>query len=821
MDNILDKFTNNFKKVVSLAYGLALELHQKEIKPEYLLYALSQQRGSVAADVLNKLKIKADYLKNRITTGQTINDGLSQDPELSWEAKKIIEKAVVIANHHNHRYIGTEHLLVSLGQLTEKNWLDWLNQNKVSLKQLKDYAPLLLKGTSRFSEITESSNHKQEALAGHPLLEKAAPAVESFTTNLTDERMQKNIDPVIGRNEEIDRLIQILARRTKNNPILLGEAGVGKTAIVEGLAKKIMLGQVPDVLINKKIIALDLGATVAGTMFRGEFENRLKQIIEQVKNDPNLILFIDEMHNIIGAGSAQGSLDAANILKPALARGQLRCIGATTFNEYKKHIANDPALERRFQPILIDEPSPEKAKAILLGIKENYEKYHQVNITSEAIEAAVDYSQRYLTDSFLPDKAIDLLDEAASGKKVKKKKSQVIRLLEAAQMELKKIRLAKEKAVYEEKFEEAICLKDQEGKALILVEELEKKAMEEKEKSFGKINKKEVAAIVSRMTKIPLNELLTAEKDQLLNLEEIIEQRIIGQRDAVQSIAQAIRRARTGISNRNRPLGSFIFMGPSGVGKTELAKVLAETVFGSSKALIRLDMSEFGESFNVSKLIGAPAGYVGYRDTNKLTDAVKHRPYSVVLFDEIEKAHPETFNLLLQILEDGQLTDATGKLVNFKNTIIILTSNIGLAELNRQAALGFSDHEQIEAKYDKLKEKLLDELKEQFRPEFLNRLDKIIVFRPLDKEAINKIVSRELMEFNRRLESLGLKIAFDQTSLDLITDRSHLPQEGARAVRKNIQEMLENQLADKILKNQIKDSKAIQAKAVNNEIILN
>ncbi|MFH1172950.1 MAG: ATP-dependent Clp protease ATP-binding subunit, partial [bacterium] len=774
-------------------------------------------------------KIKAEDLKNKILITNSKLGHLPDGPKLSIEARKGIEKAVLIANLNNHKYVGTEHLLISLEQLQEKDWLGWLAQNQINLKRLKDYAPLLLKTTSRFSEITDNAIAGKEAIAGHPLLpglEKTASALENFTTNLTDDEIQQNIDPVIGREEEISRLIQILARRTKNNPVLLGEAGVGKTAIVEGLAKKILAGQVPDVLLNKKIICLDLGATVAGTMFRGEFENRIKQIIEQVKNDPNLILFIDELHNIIGAGSAQGSLDAANILKPALARGQLRCIGATTFNEYKKHIANDPALERRFQPIIIEEPTADKTKAILLGIKENYEKYHQVSITNDAIEAAVDLSQRYLTDSFLPDKAIDLLDEAASGKRIKKKKDKDIQLLEDAEMALKKISQDKEKAIQAENFSQAMTIKGREQSALAKLEYLKAKIAGQKVKTVGKITRKEIAEIIAKMTKVPVTDLLTPEKDQLLNLEKIIGQKIIGQDEAVQAISQAIRRARAGLASRQRPLGSFIFLGPSGVGKTELAKVLAETVFGSPKALIRLDMSEFSESFNISKLIGAPAGYVGYRDTNKLTDAVRHRPYSVVLFDEIEKAHPETFNLLLQILEDGQLTDATGKAVNFKNTIIILTSNIGLSELNHCARLGFGSQanakpEPAEAEYGKIKERLLAELKEQFRPEFLNRLDKIIIFRPLNQEAIKKIVGLQITELNQRLAEMDIRLILDQASLDLIALRSHLPQEGARAIRRNIQELLENQLADQLLKNQIKAGCQLSTQIKNNEIVLN
>lgn len=830
MDHILDKFTSNFKGAIAVAYRLALELKHQFINPEHLLYALTQQKGSVAFDVLSKIKLKPLELKDKIAGHNSSALPESQTPELSANAKKIIEKAVLAANLHQHKYVGTEHLLVGLSQLKENGWLDFLLQNQINLEKLKHYTPILLKSTSRFPDIADNFNslENKESMANPFMpagLEKTASPLELFTTDLTDQRIQKDIDPVIGREEEIQRLIQILSRRTKNNPVLLGDAGVGKTAIVEGLAKKIMNQEVPDILINKKIIALDLSLTVAGTMFRGEFENRLKQIIEEVKNDPDIILFIDELHNIIGAGSAQGSLDAANILKPALARGQLRCIGATTLNEYKKHIENDPALERRFQPIMVDEPDLAKTREILEGIKANYEKYHQITITGEAIEAAVNLSRRYLPDKFLPDKAIDLIDEAASRKKIKGTDNNVLKLIKQTEIELEKFSQIKQEAVKQENFAEALKIKNEEKAVEERLNDLKQKMASQGKIILGKIQKQDIAELIAKITGIPVDELVAAEKNKLINLEKIIGRRIIGQTEAVQSIAQAIRRARAGIASQKRPLGSFIFLGPSGVGKTELAKVLAETVFESPQALIRLDMSEFSESFNVSKLIGAPAGYVGYKDTNKLTDAVKRRPFSVVLFDEIEKAHPEVFNLLLQILEDGQLTDATGKAVNFKNTIIIMTSNVGLRELNNNASLGFEarthqEKEKAEEDYSIIKKKVLNELKERFRPEFINRVDKLIVFRPLAKEDIKKIVKLQLAELNHRLKDLKIRLIFDQLTPNLIAEKSFSPQEGARAIRKNIQELLEDKLADKILAKNFKEGEVVKTKVNKNQIVL-
>lgn len=629
---------------------------------------------------------------------------------------------------------------------------------------------------------------------------------------------------MIGRATEIERIIQILSRRTKNNPILLGDAGVGKTAIVEGLAKKIMNGEVPDVLINKKILTLDLGTVLSGTMYRGEFESRIKQIIDEVKRDPNILLFVDEFHTIIGAGAAAGAMDAANLFKPELARGNLRMIGATTLEEYKKHIESDPALERRFQPVIIEEASLDETYKILEGIKENYEKYHQVKILPNALKAAVELSNRYLQDKLLPDKAIDLIDEAAAGLKVAQKKNTALREIIKLERELKQIQQEKEKTVLEENFNQALELRKKEDEILKKLKKSKDKEKGEKKEVYGVITKKEIAEIVSKITQIPLTELLVEEKARLLNLEERLAKKIIGQDEALKIIADSIRRSRVGVTDPKRPLASFIFLGPSGVGKTETAKVLATEIFEDEHALVRIDMSEFAESFNVSKLIGAPAGYVGYKEGAKLTDAVKRKPYSVVLFDEVEKAHPEVFNLLLPILEDGQLTDAVGKKVNFKNTIIIMTSNIGLREFNEQAEIGFnvetpSAKEKAEKDYNNLKEKITEQLNDFFRPEFLNRIDKVIIYKPLDSQAALAIAKLQLEELKSRVAEQGYELKISDKIAALIVKLGFSPKEGARTIRKTIQEYLESPLAKEILEEKFKPGGTIRIGVRGEKII--
>ncbi len=618
---------------------------------------------------------------------------------------------------------------------------------------------------------------------------------------------------MIGRIREIERLIQILNRRTKNNPVLIGEPGVGKTAIVEGLAHKITSGEVPDSLHKKRILTLDLASMVAGTKYRGEFEEMIKKIIDEAKKNQDIILFIDEFHTVISAGAAEGALDAANILKPALSRGEIQCIGATTLEEYRKYIEKDAALERRFQPIKVEEPSLEETIEILGGIKKNYEDFHSITITSEALAAAAKLSKRYISDRFLPDKAIDLIDEAASKSKIKR--IEFPKEIKELQKDLEKIISKKEKAVSGQDFEKAAEMRDLEISVLEKIKKLKTENIDKKSQKPVKITEEDIAEVVSSWTGIPITRLVEVETKRLLNLDKILKERIIGQDEAVQTIAQAIRRSRTGISDTRRPIGSFIFLGPSGVGKTELAKVLAKYVFETEDALVKLDMSEFMERHNVSRLIGAPPGYVGYEESGKLTEAVRRKPYAVILLDEIEKAHPDVFNILLQILEDGYLTDAKGKRVDFKNTIIIMTSNIGVAELNRQAFVGFQadthdEKKKAENRYKEIKKSILGRLKDNFRPEFLNRIDRIIVFRPLDKNDIRKIVDLQVSDLQERLLEHKTKIKITTKAKDLLAKNGFDPENGARPLRRVIQNIIEDELAERMLTSEIHEGDTIK-----------
>ncbi|OGY48003.1 MAG: hypothetical protein A2663_00170 [Candidatus Buchananbacteria bacterium RIFCSPHIGHO2_01_FULL_46_12] len=797
--------------------------------PEHILYGLSLEKGSLAEQILSRIKISGPEIKKIMAENPPARQTIAQIG-LTADVKKILQKAFLIASSNQHQYVGTEHLLASILALNDGVLADFFKQKGVNLPELQKQINIVLNSTSKFSELTGLSDdfgpdNLNQNYGPGPALTKANQSIlEVFGVNLTDAAIQQNIDPVIGREEEIDRLIQILCRRHKNNPLLLGEPGVGKTAIVEGLAKKIVSGDVPDVLIGKSIYTIDLSAVLAGTSFRGEFENRLKQILNEVKKNPSLILFIDEIHNLIGAGSAGGALDAANILKPALARGEVRCLGATTPEAYKKYIESDPALERRFQPVNVFAPSVEKTEEILLGIKENYEIFHQVQISREAIQAAAKLSERYLADRFLPDKAIDLIDEAASAVKIKTGFSPELKEINNLENQLKEIQRQKQQSVREEKFAAALKWRRREQEIISQLKNLKESRLKEKQKNLPVITAEEISQVVSKITGIPLSNLILEEKAKLLGLSDRLEEKIFGQTPALEAIAESIRRSRAGIASARRPIGSFIFLGPSGVGKTELAKVLAETIFGSAEALIRIDMSEFAESFNISKLIGAPAGYVGYKEGAKLTDAVRRRPYCVVLFDEIEKAHPQIFNLLLQVLEDGNLTDATGRQVNFRNTVIIMTSNLGSESFNRQAGFGFEDKNQVATGHDlsllsQIGEDVVKKLKDKFPPEFLSRIDKTIVFQPLDDKTIEKIVWLQLEELKDRLEKQDLKITFDPAVAKYLAKISFKPETGARLVRKNIQELAEGKIANKILSAE-EPAKKLLIKIKNNEITI-
>lgn len=813
--DIIDKFTTHLKNVLTRALCLVVDTKEDTIFPLHLFWSLATQQGSIGTEILHKAGVTDEMVgglfenataKLPLTAaGKQSQTKIEQvAPKLSSAAKRAIEKSVLTANLYEHKYVGTEHLLSGLLQIEDPAIKQLLTDHKVELKTLRGQVTMVLKSTSKFPDLAASlgvsPDHELESSGGATTREKRrgkrlnskTPALDFFAVDLTTTDTQKTIDPVIGREAEIERVMQILCRRTKNNPILLGDPGVGKTALVEGLAKRIVEGGVPEVLQGKRILAIDLSLIVAGTMYRGEFEGRLKQIIDEVKANPEIILFIDEVHTIIGAGSASGSLDAANILKPALARGEIRCIGATTLAEYKKHIESDAALERRFQSVMIEEPSKEKTLKILEGIKKNYEIFHGVTITRDALVAAVELADRYLQEKFFPDKAIDLIDEAASAIRVKRRASSREKKIHSTEEELARLREEKRQAVIQERFIEAIALKEQER----ALEESYKKLVLRRPKSSGsagRISTRAVAQIVSRMTGIPAEELASTERERLENLEATLTKRVIGQDEVVRAVADLIRRAKTGIAHPNRPLASFLFVGPSGVGKTELAKAIAEEVFHDKQGLIRLDMSEFSEGFSISKLIGAPAGYVGYRDNAKLTDSIKRKPYSVVLFDELEKGHPEVLNILLQMLDEGHLTDATGKTINCKNTVVIMTSNVGSEYVDH--AMGFRAGDEATAEASSL----LTALRERFRPEFLNRIDRICAFRPLDSGTLAQIVDLQINELNERLASKQVAVNVTPAVRDWLvrhgTDRAH----GARALRRAIQDHLEGQLATYLL----------------------
>ncbi|MFA6198434.1 MAG: ATP-dependent Clp protease ATP-binding subunit [Patescibacteria group bacterium] len=809
-NNIFDKFSTNLRNALLAAVSAATDWRHSQAEPEHILYGLIQQKSSIGSELLSKAGCQEESIKMFALDQHSQNNlvvlpaKLPAVPDFSPAAMQTIIKASLLASQYGHKYVGTEHLLATLLKHDLPGLRALFKLHRLNVEDLHIQVTQVLRSTSKFPDLTDMFQPPDTKTD-----DRSAPqALEYFCTDLTSPNVQKKIDPVIGRSEEIDRMIHILSRRTKNNPLLVGDPGVGKTAIVEGLAKKIANHDVPDILMNKRIMSLDLGFVVAGTMYRGEFESRMKQIIDEVKKDSNIILFIDEIHTLIGAGGANGSMDAANLLKPALAKGDIRCIGATTYDEFRKHIESDAALERRFQPIIINEPSAEQTVAVLEGLRSNYEKYHRVSITDDAIAAAVRLSRRYIQDKFLPDKAIDLIDEAASKVKVKRKPDPLTRELRDVHQEIQRLDQTKRDAVNHERFNDAVRLKTQQEVLRAKRSQLEQKISQRPSQTEGQITARDIAQIVSRITGVPVNELIRDEQTALINLEALLSRRIIGQTEAVTSLAQFLRRSRAGLNHPNRPIGSFMFLGPSGVGKTELAKVLAEEVFGDPKSLIRIDMSEYNESFQASKLIGAPAGYVGYKEGGKLTDAVRRRPYSVVLFDEIEKAHSDIFNLLLQVLEDGQLTDATGKNVNFKNTVLILTSNIGIEELNRAAALGFGDSEKVPTaleNFNEIKDRILASLKDSFRPEFLNRIDKIMVFQPLGKPELTRIAELQLQELAGRLQaSHRINLEYASNVVAEIARLGSEPDQGARAIRRIIQDKIEHQLADAVLQHQIK-----------------
>ena len=841
-DNYFEKFTKEAKEALIVAQEKAQEANLSYVGTEHILLGILAQASSLGATILNNfgvslnnvdLVLKTVGRTNAVTATKGIEPG-----GLSGFAKQVIENAVTCAHKYNHSFVGTEHLLYSL--VSQDNTaatviLENMKINPVHIKQqivevftrnhevqtdpavAASMNPLeffltglqgVLSGQNPADESFKTKGGNGNAQSKKP--KSKTPTLDYFTIDLTEQVRAGKIDPVIGRGKEIERVVSILNRKTKNNPVLIGEPGVGKTAIVEGLARMIVGGEVPEAMLDKKILSLSMGSVVAGTKYRGEFEERIKHIIDEATTVPNIILFIDELHTLIGAGSAEGSLDAANILKPALARGQIQVIGATTTNEYRKSIESDAALERRFQTIMVEEPLIEDAITIMHGIRESFEDHHNLMITDEALEQSVRLSARYIPDRFLPDKAIDIVDEACAQKRVTSTENK--NELKLAQEKLAKIIKKKEEAVSNQNYEKAAQLRDNELGLMADIEKL--KNVKTPRSKRRAVEADDIALVISKMTGVPTTKLLSDDIKKLKELETTLHKRIIGQEEAVSEVAKAIRRSRAGIADHRRPIGSFIFLGPTGVGKTELVKALAKEVYNDEKALIKIDMSEFMERHNTSRLVGATAGYVGYEDGGQLTEQVRRKPYSVILFDEIEKAHSEVFNLMLQILEDGSLTDAKGKKVDFSNTIIVMTSNIGAEKLNKKASpIGFNlSKEELDVftkEFNSTKEDIMDELKRGFRPEFLNRIDKIVIFDPLTHANVREIVKLHISNLQERLNPKKIKVNVTEGALDNLATLSYDPEYGARPARRKIQDLLEDEITQLLLDGNIGENSTI------------
>jgi ATP-dependent Clp protease ATP-binding subunit ClpC len=803
---MMDKLTQRAYRVLLLAQEEARRLNYSTVGTEHILLGLIREEGGIAAQVLINLGLDLNQLRNEIERLIGRGDGTSYGAlPFTSRAKKVLEYASESAQELNHNYIGTEHLLLGLlkeGEGVAAHVLEGMGV------RLEDVTIEILKLLGEPIDPTKIRGRQQMNTSNNNSLKKkrtVTATLDEFGRDLTQLARQGKLDPIIGREKELERIIQILSRRTKNNPVLVGEPGVGKTAIVEGLAQKIVDGEVPDTLLNKRIVAIDMGSIVAGTKYRGEFEERMQRIIEEVKMAKDVILFIDEIHTLVGAGAAEGAVDAANILKPSLAKGEIQLIGATTPSEYRKYIEKDGALERRFQPIMVNEPTPEETIQILKGLREKYENYHRVKITDEAIEEAVKLSVRYITDRFLPDKAIDVIDEASARVRLRKQKSTVHSNLE---LELARIREQKEIAIRNQAFERAAQLRDEERK----IEEYLRNFIDTSSPSdLGVVTPEDVAQVVATWTGIPVAQLLIEERERLLRMEEELHKRIISQDEAVRVVSRAIRRSRSGLKDPRRPIGVFMFLGPTGVGKTELARALAEYLFGNENALIRFDMSEFMEKHTVSRLIGAPPGYVGYEEGGQLTEKVHRRPYSVILFDEIEKAHSDVFNILLQIMDEGQLTDGHGRRVSFKNTILIMTSNFGAEYFKQEASIGFASKEDREKSFDKIKDLILSEMKKYFRPEFLNRLDEIVFFKPLTKEDLKQILELLLKPVQERIREKNLELEISDEVKELLLEKGYDPQYGARPLKRTIQYYIEDPLAEFILQGDFKEGDIIRA----------
>ena len=810
------KFTNRAKKAIEIANDLAIELGHNYIGTEHILYGLSKEGSGVAAKVLENQEVEPQKILDKIDELIGREDKTEETLGFTPRTKRVIENAFIEAKKLGYNYIGTEHLLIGILREADSIAARILLDLNVNIPKLYNEIIKVIND----EEIGEDgANTKQETRRKGSY--NSTATLNQFGEDLTKKAEEGKLDPVVGRKEEIQRVIQILSRRTKNNPCLIGEPGVGKTAVVEGLAQKIVAGDIPEILKDKRVVTLDISGMVAGAKYRGDFEERIKKALNEVKKAGDVILFIDEIHTIVGAGAADGAIDAANILKPLLARGEIQLIGATTLNEYRKYIEKDSALERRFSPVNVKEPTPSDTIEILNGLRDKYEAHHNVKITKEAIEAAVKLSVRYINDRFLPDKAIDLIDEASSRARIKTYTEP--ENLKELQTKIEEIEKDKEEAVRSQKFEKAASLRDKEKELKEKYEKEEQKWKNKNTKQVTNITEENIAEVISTWTGIPVYKITENENERLKNLEKELHKRVVGQNEAVEAVAKAIKRGRVGLKDPNRPIGSFLFLGPTGVGKTELSKALAQCLFGDESSMIRIDMSEYMEPHSVSKLIGSPPGYVGFEEGGQLTEKIRRKPYAVILFDEIEKAHPDVMNMLLQILEDGRLTDSQGRTVNFKNTVIIMTSNLGARVITDKKSLGFSNNEKQEDSqkdYEETKKEVMQILKKELRPEFINRIDEIIVFHKLNDEEIRKIVDIMIAEVERRLKEQNIEIEVDDSVKDLIAKTGVDKAFGARPLRRTIQNLLEDKLAEEILDGNIQKNKVTKITTKDKQIVL-
>lgn len=805
---MMENFTERAKTAIELAKREASKLGHNVAGSEHILLGLMAEGQGIAYKVLYKFGLTLESLVREIIELEGIGMVDAHFQGFSPRTKGIFEMSIMEAKMIGHNYIGTEHMLLALLKDKESIGCRLLLEKGIDYNLVRKEILNLLSGNNPGKDASSSGQNYSEGQAEN----SKTPTLDQYGTDLTREAIENRLDPVIGRSKEVERIIQILSRRTKNNPVLIGDPGVGKTAIIEGLAQKINAGDIPSTLKNKRIVTLEMGSLLAGAKYRGEFEERVKKIVEELKLNKDVILFIDEIHNLAGAGGAEGAIDASNIMKPALARGEIQVMGATTIDEYRKRIEKDTALERRFQTVMVEEPNMEDSIKILTGLRDRYEAHHKVKITDEAIKAAVDLSHRYITDRYLPDKAIDLIDEAAS--RVRLRKYMEPDNIKDLEEKLSKLAMEKEEAISTQDFEKAAKLRDDERKIKEQLGENKEQWTKKNYTSTEVVLEKDIAEIVSSWTGVPVTRLQMEESAKLLDLENILHKRVIGQEESVEAVSRAIRRARTGMKDPKRPIGSFIFLGPTGVGKTELSKALAEAMFEDEDSIIRIDMSEYMEKHSVSKLIGSPPGYVGYDEGGQLTEKVRRKPYSVVLFDEIEKAHPDVFNMLLQILDDGRLTDSKGRTVDFKNTVLIMTSNVGATMIQKQKTLGFSavtdETLKEKAAYEKMKESVMGELKRSFKPEFLNRVDDIIVFHALTENELEKIVYLMTANLEKRLKDKNISIEIDESAMKLITKSGYDLEFGARPLKRAIQRLLEDEISERMLKGEINDSDTIK-----------